>query len=230
MYGIEFKNKNNSLIIAGDERPLQYWGKKVITFTSNQTKVPLFNLPSTVRCSFYTVVTSGGGSNYHYLEAVNGKWNLCTRKNITHTVEVYVFTDPKLMPKPDYGLEVYDAIGVPIFRGNRPLLSVFKIDECYTDPSGNSNAYSPLITESSKIAINPFLVWRKSLPEGIGVFQLFDFYTTCYKDGVTYKHGIYMDIVTHIKAHVSYGTALKMNYPVIDATYYDQFSNLSDFS
>lgn len=135
------------------------------------------------------------------------------------------------MPKATYGLALYSALDESIyFSSHRPILSVEKITECYVDPRGSNNDYSASVTEAFRVAVTPLLVWRKSLPEGMGGFLLMDYFIACTSIGGVHTHGIIHSNVTRIPSFHSYGTAHRMNYSVIRTAYYDQFSNLANYT
>ena len=230
MFGIEFRNGNNNLIIQEGELPLQYWGKKIITTTNNTDSHELFNLPATFPCSIYVLVTSGASNSRLFLVDIAGKWKVQATANATATYEIYVFTSPMLMPKADYGIELYGTQEEVIFNGQRPPLSIDKIAECFVDPAPNNNIYSPLSQELYKVAVSPVLVWRKALPTGQFSFLMRDYYITCFFSNGVWKHGIAERDMAIVATALSYGTAIRMQYGLLNAAYYDQFSSLSNYA
>lgn len=229
MNGIEFKNGNNSLILMEGELPLQYWGKITLTTNNNTVHHSIFNLPDSVVCRIYTVINSGLRTNILRLFTDNGRWKVVAKTNDVTTFDIYVFTEPKIMPKSTFGIELYGDAGQTIFNGSRPLLSLYKVANCFIDPALTNNNYSGVVTETNKVAASPMLVWAKSLPTGSFSFALMHYHITCINVGGAWEHGITHDQVSIISSAVSYGAAINMGYGVIDGTYYDQFSNLPNY-
>lgn len=227
-YGFDIKNKKGDLLVEPGETPLQYWGRKRISFKNNRSS--LFDIPDTYACAIYTVVVSGSQAAYVEMQKSGGKWTAKHFKFYGDAVmDVYVFTDSTALPKEGWGVELYDQ-GRLVFNGTRPILNIKGIANGWVNRSVVDDKHSGVKTESGKVAISPAFLWRKAFQVTASYAIMCDYTLTAYYNGSSTKHGVRRVDVTRVKRAFSYGAASNRNYALIDADYYDKFSSLGNYS
>ena len=232
-FGIEMRNQNGSEIFTGEETAMQYWGKLIVNKTgAGITEVTCFNIPTSFKISVYSIRgnTYEGTSFYPILFEEGGLWKIRVTGNVgvTSTNEVYVFVEPAALPDVDYGIEFFDANGKSQYKAIHPLLKIEGIAEAWVDPSPMVTNHSPLISSSSKLAIQCTHIWNKSMPPNGQIGFLYSCSSTKTPTGCS--HGITETTTSGANTILSYGTFQIYNYGYIDAAYYDQFSNLPNWS
>lgn len=230
-HGLLVKNNNGSDLFQEGEIPLQYWGKKTY-YMSNNGLYALFNLPSSHRISVYGIVTSGASTTSFQLEASGGKWYA---KHFSAygdgTLELYVFVPSTLLPREDWGLEVYNSSSDLIFNGTRPMLQVESIHNAWVSKASfNVDSHSSPINSSKKLAIPFDVMWVKSYQYGSQGFILYHYFITSAASGSGSNHGVRKAGLTIIGGGVNYGAVYDRNYGAIDANYYSTFTSLANYS
>lgn len=228
-YGIEIRNKNNSLVIEKGETPLQYWGKIRHKFAYPNQRINLFNIPSHFACTIYSVSVGISDHSCVELELVNGIWHAKTEPWTRDClVDVYVFVQSTALPKTKYGIEIYENNQL-IFRGSRPLLNAHSIHNAWVSRDIEKKSKSRPINTGGKVAVNSQKIWEKVQYIGGEGFMMYYAITAMYSRGKT-VHGVKRINTYDFGAWWSFGTASNRNYAAIDAAYYDKFPSLPNYS
>lgn len=133
-FGIEFRNKDDKLIIDGTAKCMHYWGKVTVTVTAGNvdTDIPLFNIPVTKNIRVYSVTRKEHNPvlvvlrPYLFSGVYNYKIMPSLDTNIIGAiVDIYVFVDASVFASTgQWGLEIKTPSGDDVaFVSARPLLS-----------------------------------------------------------------------------------------------------------
>lgn len=221
-YGIELKNTHGTTILREGETPLQYYGKISHAGTLNR----ILNIPSYVPCAFF----HRGGIPID-IEIKNGYYNLIGNSGVGFT-NTYVFMSSKYIPKGSgYGIEVYGGNSELMFQGHRPLMSPSDISTITPNYGMMPNNYITKYTQTHIFNFTPAIPAQSKYIMRLGaqagamapVMRL-----TIGTNGKSI--GCWWKEMGRFQWPIAYGSLLAQNVPVIDSSYYDQFSSYGNFS
>lgn len=219
-HGLSITNSIGVQLFTEGATPVQYYGRVTLGAGEHNR---IFNIPTSIPCQFFH---SGGGA---YTEQENGYYKLITRATCT----TYVFMAAKFLPKgPPMGIHVYNNDRELSFTGHRPLLSpkeMIRIDMM--------SGANPPTTGRGGMRVQQTLSYKPAIPGSLRARWL---------DGIPpSRPGPYWIIslaangnqigtwwYIHRWFHVNdfYGSKAADIVPVIDASFYDQFTSLGNYS
>lgn len=241
MYGIEMRNNEGKSIIGAGEVCLFYLGKRVINHTRGvdsyvYMKNTMVGGNKFYRCFFTSettnenIVNSGpGGVSFSTSQLTKKTYFYIGKECPTSVYTVYVFGTLDEVPAQSYGVNIFDTDGRLQFTASRPLfiakdLKQFYIRDKYPAKGG---VYEPVYTPDFSTTFKPAVQTSMTLfytdrSSRVGVFGSI----TAFKKNSGWFVGLSL---------IKYGGKTSMfleppdinvTIPVIDASFYDQFSNL----
>lgn len=240
MFGATITNSQGSTIIGDGERSFLYWGKKTVNLlaTNNwdggSTYIPLFNIPTSVPLTMFAVSDSVAGEGV----LVQTDDTLTTYRarclsNTSCTVDIYVFVDSNFVPTPSYGMVIFEDGGGKKWHSGRPAIS-------YKDvrvETNNANALNS-VDVGYKAAVQVGGIYgstmiSSSINSGYDG-HVWHFYA---KTGGGFSHGMKATSVIGTNGgyfrgeYYAYNTNdLAVTYFTIDASFYDQFTSLPNYT
>lgn len=237
MFGAKISNAQGSTIIGDGERSFLYWGKKSVTlpaatnYETASTFVNLFNIPSFVPVTIFSA--SGGGGALVILDASTSINRARCLSNDGETIEIYVFVSANYVPKPSFGMVIIEQPSYIKWHSGRPAIS-------YKDvriETNNANALNQ-ISVTYKPAVQVGGIYGSTMtistPSGSYDGYVWQFFATT---SGGFKHGMKANRVISSTGgyfngeYYAYNTNdIPVTYFTIDASYYDQFSNLPNYN
>ncbi len=238
-FGAElFNGKNSSIIVAG-EKHYQYVGKKTIYVPSNgRRSVNLFNIRSNwdrlILVNCHNPHGTGDEETFEVTIKVNKNGTL-RMENFDDTdwrfdratITAYCFVESRYIPKPSYGLAIYNNDGSIAFSTARPPLRI--------KTTVNTSASRKELTGIKKPAgfmVYGGWVWDRDYGSGDdevfystvwGLANSRDAYPNTYYQS-TYTYEFYDDGPAEYNYTGYYGI------PIIEGRDYDKFNNMPDFA
>lgn len=234
-FGIELRNSRGAAFLGQYETTFLYWGYKDISHiqgTAN-TYVDLFNIPTHYTVQLY-VYAKTETSDYPYLRAVHvyldsitGVWRArIDFWNYSGSARVFVFVESAAIKLPKYGVAVYDQSGNVRFHSARPLLSltllgevVFSTGKYRTNCTFKPACMCTIGRVESSYAGSPGQ-YDVEFSRFIGLYN---------KEVGSYQHGVSIQTQGPRGGPQRYQPADRLNYAVIDASYYESLSNLNNY-
>lgn len=237
MFGAKILNAAGSTIIGDGERAFLYWGKKTVYLSAStnwgtaSSLVSLFNIPVSVPLTLFAVSNSasGNGSLVQFEQSGSTHQARCI-SNASCTIEIYVFVDSNFVPRPSYGMEIFYSSGVTKWHSGRPAISYKNV----RIETNNSNALNPIVV-TYKPAVQVGGIYGSTMISS-SQNSGYDGYVWHFYASTSggFRHGMIATRVIGSSGgffdgeYYAYNTNdLPVTYFTIDASYYDQFTNLS---
>lgn len=230
-YGAVITNVNGSEVIGEAETAYLYWGKVTVTGAGGNLAVlaELFNIPTSIPVKVYTYHNVMGQRSL--LDSVNATWRIRTFGNppLGISMDVYVFVPAEYAPLPAFGMAIWNSSNKLKFHTGRPPVRVQGIHTI-----NKANLWADVVTLSYKPAAQSFLFQTERTSGSGPTFDVYNMVTAAGKLVNTpagqYRVGMDEHILGNIGAPIQYQTGNQFSFGYIDATFYDGYSNLSNWA
>lgn len=213
-FGIQLTNSAGDQLILGNEEAYLYWGKVTYTTTSTAAHdTTLFNMPASLR-ALALVHVNTTADVMAYICYVNNTLTLRTGRRSGTVVTAYVFVPAKDVPLGSYGIAVWNDNNILAFHNTRPPL---KLKGLYTGP----------VTTGYKTAVLGAVYSVGRYPDGgLGGSVVKAFNVVGHNTGNRLA-----TVLDYWEASPPAGPiTVSPKGPYIDASYYDQYTSLGDYT
>jgi hypothetical protein len=234
-FGVELRNNAGATFLGQYETTFMYWGYKDITHNqgASNSYIDLFGIPVAYTVQAY-VYAKTEADEYPYLRAIHvildsttGFWRASVQSwNYSGSARVFVFAESAAFKLPKYGVAIYDNAGNVRFHSARPLLSLKLLGEVvYSAGKYRNNAsFKPACVcnvgrVESSAAGSPGQFY-------VEYSRFIGFYN---KEVGSYQHGVTIQTQGPRGGPQRYQPADRLNYAVIDASYYESLSSVGNY-
>ncbi|WP_339023810.1 hypothetical protein [Aeromonas salmonicida] len=213
-----------------------YWGKITVQAAGSNgwVVVPLFNIPETVKISAFIFCDFGGNENiksrYGKAEVrqLNGIWHARVLRSMGDaepsfvSATFYVFVPARFIPGATYGMQCFDEAGIKVYDSSRPLLQICGVGAAGALTTGQAQFFNRTPDKVASAYCSTYSA-QYMVVNGAAYWAVIAYYGTT----TTGALGGYTGMVAWLDQGGTKPPNVQFtNIPLIDAGYYDQFSNL----